>query len=120
MAEYNLTTEIKFLKGVGEKRAKLFSESLSLNTISDLLFYFPYKHIDRSVLFKISEIPVTGAFVQFKGKFLDFKTSIAGNRRLLTAKVSDGSATIEIVWFAGHSWIQNTYKVGVEYLFFGF
>ncbi|MGI6479886.1 MAG: ATP-dependent DNA helicase RecG [Salinivirgaceae bacterium] len=119
MAEYNLTTEIKFLKGVGEKRAKLFSESLSINTISDLLFYFPYKHIDRSVLFKISEIPVTGAFVQFKGKFIDFKTSIAGNRRLLTAKVSDGSATIEVVWFAGHSWIQNTYKVGVEYLFFG-
>lgn len=119
MEELELNTEIKYLKGVGEKRAKLLSEMLSLNTIKDLLFYYPYKHIDRSKLFKIAEIPHTDAYVQFRGKITQYRDGIAGNKRLLTAIVSDGSATVEIVWFAGHSWIKEKYKPGVEYLFFG-
>ncbi len=119
MSDYRLDTEIKFLKGAGEKRAKLLSDELSLNTVNDLLFYFPYRHIDRSRLFRIADIPETEALIQFKGKFTEFKETQTGSRKILTAKVSDGTGTTEIVWFAGQSWIKSTYKTGVEYLFFG-
>ena len=119
MADYTLDTEIKFLKGVGEKRAKILSSELSLSTVSDLIYYFPFRHVDRSKLFRIADIPHTDAMIQFKAKIIEFKETQTSNRTLLTAIATDGSATIEIVWFAAHSWVKSNYKTNVEYLFFG-
>ena len=119
MADYTLDTEIKYLKGVGENRAKILGSELQLTSVSDLIYYFPFRHVDRSKLFRIADIPHTDALIQFKGKITEFKETQLTNRTLLTAIVADDSGTIEIVWFAAHSWVKRSYRTNVEYLFFG-
>ena len=119
MTAYTLHTDIKFLKGVGEKRARLFNDQLSVYILNDLLYYFPYRHIDRSKLFRIVDIPQTDSYIQFKGKILKFTDASTPRTKILSAKVSDGSGEIEIIWFAGHFWIKDKFQIGVEYLFFG-
>ncbi|MDD2564820.1 MAG: ATP-dependent DNA helicase RecG, partial [Salinivirgaceae bacterium] len=119
MADYTLDTEIKYLKGVGENRDKILGSELQLTSVFDLIYYFPFRHVDRSKLFRIADIPHTDALIQFKGKITEFKETQLTNRTLLTAIVADDSGTIEIVWFAAHSWVKRSYRTNVEYLFFG-
>ena len=49
-------TDIKFLKGVGPKRGQLLQNELGINNLKDLLYYFPYKYIDRSKFHLIKDI----------------------------------------------------------------
>lgn len=116
---YTLNSDIKFLKGVGEKRSQLFNLHLSIYSLNDLLNYFPYRHIDRSKLFRIADIPETDSYIQFKGKILKFTDTNNSKAKILSAKVFDESGETEIIWFSGHQWIKEKYKVGIEYLFFG-
>ena len=51
-----LDQEIKFLPGVGPKRAEILNKELQIFTFGDLLYYYPYKYIDRTKFYKISEI----------------------------------------------------------------
>ncbi|HON19306.1 MAG TPA: ATP-dependent DNA helicase RecG [Salinivirgaceae bacterium] len=118
MTSNSLETEIKYLKGVGEKRAKLFEE-INIKTVFDLLHYFPYKHYDRSKIYQIADIPQTDAMIQFRGRIQQFNTVATKRQNILVATVSDGSGTVEVVWFAGHSYIQRSLKTNIEYLFFG-
>ena len=62
-----LDTNITYLQGVGPKRAELLSKELNINTFGDLLWYFPYKYIDRTKFYKISELDPDLPFVQIKG-----------------------------------------------------
>ncbi len=119
MRQNPLETPIKFLKSVGEKRAKLFEEELGITTVFDLLMYFPYKHYDRSRIFNICDIQPGEALIQFKGRITGFKTIEARNRKILSATVSDNTGTTEVIWFAGHSWITKNLNTTTEYLFFG-
>ena len=68
-----LQTPIEFLKGVGPKRAEVLRKELGISTLGDLLYYFPYKHIDRSRLYKIRELSTDMPFVQVLGQFLSFE-----------------------------------------------
>tara|TARA_B100000427_G_scaffold291249_1_gene267955 strand:+ start:30 stop:218 length:189 start_codon:yes stop_codon:yes gene_type:complete len=54
-----LQTSIEYVKGVGPNRAKLLKEELNILTYRDLLTFFPFRYIDRSKFYKISEIPKT-------------------------------------------------------------
>ena len=55
MQQY-LQQDIQFLPGVGPKRADLLREELNISTIEDLLTYYPYRYVDRSRFYKISEV----------------------------------------------------------------
>ena len=61
--------DIKFLPGVGPQRARLLNDELKIYTLNDLLYYFPYKHIDRSRLYAIKELTADMPYVQIKGRF---------------------------------------------------
>ena len=111
--------EIKFLPGVGPKRAELFNSELNVHTIMDFLTYFPYKHIDRSKFYKISEIDPNLANIQLKGKIITLKTEGEKNRMRLVAKFSDETGTIELLWFQGVKWIKDSIKLNKEYIVFG-
>ncbi len=52
----DLSSELKFLPGIGPKRSETLRHELGLKTWEDLLYFFPYKHIDRSRLYKTSEL----------------------------------------------------------------
>ena len=69
-----LEQDIKYLKGVGPKRAELLNKELNIFTFGDLLYYFPYKYIDRSKFYKIKEIDTTLTFIQIRGKIISYRT----------------------------------------------
>ncbi|MFO7655521.1 MAG: ATP-dependent DNA helicase RecG [Bacteroidales bacterium] len=118
MASY-LEQEIKYLKGVGPKRAELLGRELGILTFRDLLYHFPYKYIDRSKIFKIEEIATTQAYIQLKGRIVTFKTEGHPRKKRLVAIFTDGSRNINLVWFQAINWVLKSYEVEKEYVIFG-
>jgi len=114
-----LDQEIKYLKGVGPRRAELLEKELSVFTFRDILYYFPYKYIDRSKIYKISEIDITQAYIQLRGKISHFRMEGQRNRQRLVGVFNDGTGTVELVWFQGLQWITRNYKLNEEYIAFG-
>ena len=118
MSELSMN-DIKFLPGVGPKRAELFNKELGIYSYEDLLYYYPYKYIDRSRTYTIGEINGTMPYIQLRGKIVRYETQGEGYKRRLTAIFADATGTIELVWFKGIKYIQDRYKPGTEYTLFG-
>ncbi len=114
-----LETDIKFLQGVGPKKAELLNKELNIYTFRDLLYHFPYKYIDRSKFYKVSEIISTESYIQVKGKISHFEIAGQKYKQRFVAHFTDGSGTIELLWFKGIKWIKERLKTGVEYIVFG-
>lgn len=114
-----LTQDIQFLQGVGPQRADLLRKELSIHTVEDLLRHYPYKYVDRSRFYRISELREDIPFVQIKGKFLRFEKIGEGKKQRLSAIFTDGEKTIELVWFKGIRFVLDRYKLGIEYVVFG-
>ncbi len=112
-------TDIQYLHGVGPKRAELLRKELGVSTYYDLLYYFPYRYIDRSVMNHVNELNGDEAAVQLKGRFLTFNTVGEGRKRRLQALFTDGTGTIEVVWFNRVASIQKTYNTNTQYILFG-
>jgi ATP-dependent DNA helicase RecG len=112
-------TDIQYLHGVGPKRAELLKKELGISTYYDLLYYFPYRYIDRSVMNHVNELNGDEAAVQLKGRFLTFNTVGEGRKRRLQALFTDGTGTIEVVWFNRVASIQKTYNTNTQYILFG-
>jgi len=110
-----------YLKKVGPKRAEVLRNECRIATYGDLLTYFPRKYVDRSKVLKINEVP-PGADLQatFVGKItrFDLQTSRRG-RSILTASFTDGTGILELTWFQGIRWVQNSLKPGEEIAIFG-
>ena len=113
------TRNIKFLPGVGEQRATLLNRELKIFSLHDLLYYFPYKYVDRSRLFKVSELTGNMPFVQLCGEIRSFEEMGEGVGRRLVAHFFDGSGFIDLVWFRGIKYVKGRYKTGEKYLVFG-
>lgn len=115
-----LDNELTYLPGVGPKRAELLKTELGLFTWKDLLFNFPYRYIDRSKFYNISELHKDLPYIQLKGKFTHLETSnISKNKKKLTGYFTDSTGVVEIVWFQGITWILNSLSRNKEYVIFG-
>lgn len=108
-----------YLPGVGPSRAKLLKEEMGIHTLEDLANYFPFKHIDRSRIYYSHELTGDMPFVQLKGRILSFDEEGKGRKRRLIAHFSDDHGIVDLVWFNVQKWIQDTYKLGKEYIVFG-
>lgn len=111
--------DIKYLKGVGEARATLLKKELGISNLRDLLYYFPYKHADRSRFYKISEFKGDMAYVQVKGSFIGFATEGEGAKKRLKALFTDGERKMEVVWFSKIRELASAYRIGETYTLFG-
>lgn len=111
--------DIKFLPGVGPSRADLLNRELNIHTYRDLLYYFPYKYIDRSRLYSICELTGDMPYVQIRGEILSFETIGEGRQRRLVAHVSDGTGVLDLVWFQGLKYVTTRYKLNTSYIIFG-
>ncbi|MDE7154923.1 MAG: ATP-dependent DNA helicase RecG, partial [Muribaculaceae bacterium] len=111
--------DIKYLKGVGPKRADLIGRELGIKTYYDLLHHFPSHYVDRSKIYRIVDLRGEMPALQIKGKFLTFNVVGEGAKSRLIGLFTDGTATIEIVWFRRISQIKQAYKTGNEYILFG-
>ncbi|MDL2221617.1 ATP-dependent DNA helicase RecG [Parabacteroides sp. OttesenSCG-928-N08] len=111
--------DITYLPGVGPKKAEILKKELNIHSYEDLLYYFPYKYIDRTRFYKVVEINESMPFIQLKGQIRYFETVGEGRNRRLIAKFSDGSGIIDLVWFKGFNFILDKYKPGIDYIVFG-
>src|SRR6056297_893537 len=114
-----LQQDIKFLTGVGPKRAELLNKELEIFTFEDLLYYFPYKYIDRSRFYQVRDLNPELPHIQLKGKIIGFEYIGGGRKKRLVAYFTDGTGTIELVWFRGLSYIQKSLEPNKEYIVFG-
>ncbi len=113
------TCDIKFLQGVGPQRAAILNKELGIHTVRDLLYYFPYKYVDRSRIYSISEINGNMPYIQLKGEVLSFELLGEGRQRRLVGHFSDGTGVIDLVWFQGIKYLTGRYKVHTPYVVFG-
>ena len=113
------TRNVKYLPGVGEQRASLLNRELKIYSLYDLLYYFPYKYVDRSRLFKVAELTGNMPFVQLCGEIRSFEEMGEGVGRRLVAHFTDGTGFVDLVWFRGIKYVKGRYKVGEKYLIFG-
>jgi ATP-dependent DNA helicase RecG len=108
-----------YLKGVGEKRAKLLADELDLHTFRDLLHYFPFRHIDRSRFYKIRELTGEMPLVQIRGRFISFQIEGEGAKKRLLGLFTDGDRLMQTVWFSRVNALRDAYRTGTEYVLFG-
>ena len=113
------TRNIKYLPGVGEQRAALLGRELNIHSLYDLLYYFPYKYIDRSRVFKVSELGGNLQHVQLLGEIRSFEEMGEGASRRLVAHFTDGTAFVDLVWFRGIKFIKKRLDLNKQYVVFG-
>lgn len=113
------TRDIKYLQGVGPQRAEILNKELNIRSLYDLLYYFPYKYVDRSRLYYICEIDGNMPYIQLKGQILSLEEIGEGRQRRLVAHFSDGTGVIDLVWFQGIKFLKGKYKAHEEYVVFG-
>lgn len=117
---FDITTrDIKYLQGVGPQRAAMLNKELNIYSLRDLLYYFPYKYVDRSRLYYIHEIDGNMPYIQLKGQILSFETVGEGRQRRLVAHFSDGTGVVDLVWFQGIKYLMGRYKAHEDYIVFG-
>ena len=119
MKTNKLNTSIEFVKGIGKLRSKLIKDELNINSCYDMLYNFPFRYIDRSKFFKISEIDNEMVNVQIKGVFKDLKLVKFSNKYRLEGKFFDGQNYLMINWFKGLNWIEKSIDLNSEYVLFG-
>ena len=116
----NLKSDIKYVAGVGEARARLLDKELGIRTVGDLLDHFPFRYIDRTRIYRISEITDDApTLVQLRARVTGTAYAGTGRKRRFTAFVQDATGQAELVWFQGIKWIEKRVEVGREYLVFG-
>ena len=110
---------ITYLPGVGPKRAEVLQKEVNLASYEDLLYYIPYKYMDRSRFYRVSDINGSMPYIQLKGRILSFEALGEGSAKRLIGKFSDGTGTIDLVWFKQIHWVTNKLKPDVDYIVFG-
>lgn len=112
-------TDIKYLPGVGPKKAEILNKELDIFSVEDLLNYYPYKYIDKSRIYYVHEIDGNMPYIQLKGRITAFESVGEGRSKRLIAHFTDGTGFIDLVWFQGARFIADKYKVNSPYLVFG-
>ena len=118
MQQY-LQQDIQFLPGVGPKRADMLRQELEIQNFEDLLTYYPYRYVDRSRFYKISEVTSDMPQIQIRGQIAGYASIGKGRGKRLTADFTDGSGHIQLIWFRGAKWIPENYPIGKELVVFG-
>lgn len=114
-----LSTPIAYLKGVGPKRAEVLQKEMGIYTYDDLLHYFPFRYVDKSKYYKISEIHSDLPYVQLVGKIIRLEEVGAKRAKRLVAYFQDETGTLELVWFKGVKWVKSSIKGNNDYVIFG-
>lgn len=111
--------DVKYVKGVGDSRAKTLAAELEISSARELLTYFPFRYVDRSKFYSISEFSGEMPQVQIRGVFVNLAIEGEGARQRLVGAFREGRNIIEVVWFARVKQIKDSIKIGEEYVLFG-
>ncbi len=119
MEDNILYSDIRFLSGVGDRRASILKKELDIHSYKDLLYYFPFRYVDRSEFVKIKDIHSDEIFIQIKGTVIDKQTVTNGKNKRLIVGFADTTGRIELVFFAGLNYIDSNLNIGLRYVIFG-
>jgi len=111
--------DLTYIPGVGPARAEILKKELQIFNQEEMLYYFPYKYVDRSKFYKINELTSNLPYIQVIGRFQSFQLVGEGRAKRLSANFTDGTGILELVWFKGLKFILDKYKTDVDYLVFG-
>ena len=114
-----LDRPIEYLKGIGPQRAEVLKKELNIFLYKDLLTYFPFRYVDRTKFYTISEASDEMPFIQLRGFLL--KMDLVGQKstKRLVVLFKDNTGIIELVWFKSYNWVSKQLKLGAEYIVFG-
>ncbi|MGG7663044.1 ATP-dependent DNA helicase RecG [Dyadobacter sp. BHUBP1] len=112
-------TKIEFLKGVGPQKAALLNQELNIFTFGDLIQHYPFRHEDRSVFHRLSELNEQMSATQVKGRLREFTVIGEGSKKRLVGQFQDGTGDLDLVWFQSISWYEKWLKRGGEYIVYG-
>ncbi|MCH5178483.1 MAG: ATP-dependent DNA helicase RecG [Prevotellaceae bacterium] len=117
---YNLLDQhIQYLPSVGPSRALTLAAELDIRNVRDLLFYFPYRYIDRSTIYTVNQLREDMPYVQLRGRISDISELGVGRSRRLEANFADDTGIVRLVWFAGISYLKKTLRKEADYLLLG-
>lgn len=114
-----LQTSIEYLKGVGPKRAELLKKGLNIHTFGDLMTHYPFRYVDKTKFYTISELHPDLPYIQIVGEFVHIETIGATRQKRLSAIFKDDTGRIQVVWFKGIKFLGSTVRVGVKYVLYG-
>jgi len=115
-----LDQDIMYLTGVGPQKKELLSSQLNIRTWRDLLEYYPYKYVDRTKVYAISELRGDMPFVQIRGKIVSFEEfAMSQRKKRVVGHFTDGRGMVDLVWFHGAQYVYKNYKIGEEFVVFG-
>ena len=115
-----LQTPIEFLKGVGPHKAELLRKELGIFCFEDLLYFYPFRYIDKSRFYKIREITEDMPWVQIRGYVTNLELHGQKRTTRMTAVFTDDQQNqLELIWFNGFKFLKNFFELGKEYIVFG-
>ena len=116
----NLDTSIEFLKGIGTERSKLIKNVLGISTVEDFLHFFPIRYLDKSKVYKIADIKEDNLEIQLKGRITELQeVTYAKGKKRLSGKFTDGTGTLDLVWFQYTKWMLEQIPINKEIYIFG-
>ena len=116
VSSLSFDTPIQFVKGIGPKRAALLKR-VDIETVEDLLYYFPRRYIDRSNLIPIGQLK-PDEFATVIGRVYSVET-VSGRRKRLIVLVGDGTGFMNCVWFQALQYMKKAFKAGETVAFSG-
>ena len=114
-----LDQDVMYLLGVGPKKVQVLNKEAKIYTLADLLYFFPYKYIDKSKFYSVAELQPDMSQVQIVGIIKSIQEIGEGRRKRLSAIFTDGTGTIELVWFKGAKWIKSNLITNKRIIVFG-
>ncbi|MFQ6615847.1 MAG: ATP-dependent DNA helicase RecG [Fidelibacterota bacterium] len=116
-ADNHLDTPVQFVRGVGPKRAEALARE-GVNTVRDLLYYFPRRHLDRTSVTAIGALEKDQT-VTVIARVEASRLKRTRRREYYELVVSDGTGMLTCVWFNGIRYVRNALKVGDRVAFHG-
>ncbi|MDG2371391.1 MAG: ATP-dependent DNA helicase RecG [Flavobacteriaceae bacterium] len=114
-----LQKSIIYLNGVGPNRHSLLKSEFGIDTIQDLIHFFPNRYIDRTKFYKINQLSNLTSEIQIIGSITNLRTIQNKNKSRLIASFQDETGSIDLIWFRGHKWIGSNLKLNTPYVIFG-
>ncbi len=112
-------TPIEYLKGVGPLRAEALIKELNIRTFKDLLYFYPFRYVDRTRIYKINEVNADMPYIQICGKITHVEIAGPKRKQRMEVDFEDDTGRIQLVWFQGVSWVSKNLRPNVEYIVFG-
>lgn len=114
----DLNNEIRYLKGVGDKRAQQLNK-LGVYSVYDLLYFFPRKYIDYTQPYEVFNSPYdTPCVVKATVLKVSNGVRVRGGKTIYKVMCADDTAQLTLTYFNSEYTVQKL-KVGCDYLFYG-